>query len=125
MLLILVPDFLGDPGNYTASQARGALSICTTALLSLPSKPAAVWALILPVSVPALFPVLPASKEQSITFQPLGQSLFLSTSSKPLNTNMNLRTTHRHPFITVRQLASILYFFLILVLMPTTNITEK
>lgn len=111
MLLMLVLDLLGDPNNYTPYQARGVLSICTTVLLSVPSKLAGVWALILSDLVPALFPVLHTSKEQSVTFHPLSQSLFLSTSSRPLNTNMNSRTTHRHPFIIVRQLASILYFY--------------
>lgn len=94
---MLVPDLLGDPDNNTPYQARGVLSTYIAVLLSIPSKLAGVWALILSVLVLALFPMLHTSKEHSVTFQTLSQSLFLSTSSRPLNTNMNLRITHRIP----------------------------
>nr|Q5VJ50.1 RecName: Full=Cytochrome b; AltName: Full=Complex III subunit 3; AltName: Full=Complex III subunit III; AltName: Full=Cytochrome b-c1 complex subunit 3; AltName: Full=Ubiquinol-cytochrome-c reductase complex cytochrome b subunit [Lepilemur ruficaudatus]AAS00144.1 cytochrome b [Lepilemur ruficaudatus] len=133
-LTLFYPDLLGDPDNYTPANPLNTpphikpewyFLFAYAILRSIPNKPGGVVALILSILILAIIPFLQPSKQQTMMFRPLSQFLFWILVADLLTLTWIGGQPVENPFISIGQTASILYFSLMVFIMPMTCLIEN
>nr|CBX21006.1 cytochrome b protein [Pternistis hildebrandti fischeri] len=133
-LALFSPNLLGDPENFTPAnplvtpphiKPEWYFLFAYAILRSIPNKLGGVLALAASVLILLLIPFLHKSKQRTMTFRPLSQTLFWL-----LVTNLLILTwvggqPVEHPFIIIGQTASFSYFSILLILFPMVGTLEN
>nr|ADT62445.1 cytochrome b [Poecilia vivipara]ADX96247.1 cytochrome b [Poecilia vivipara]AUG59405.1 cytochrome b [Poecilia vivipara] len=133
-LALFSPNLLGDPENFTPAnplvtpphiKPEWYFLFAYAILRSIPNKLGGVLALLASILVLMVIPLLHTSKQRSLTFRPLTQLLFWLLIADVIILTWIGGMPVEHPFIIIGQIASFLYFFLFLFLIPTAALVEN
>nr|UEE87745.1 cytochrome b [Nidirana yeae] len=128
------PNLLGDPDNFTPAnplvtpphiKPEWYFLFAYAILRSIPNKLGGVLALLFSILVLFLMPITHTSKLRSLMFRPVAKILFWTLAA-----NMTVLTwiggqPVEDPFITIGQIASGLYFFIFVLLIPLLSLLEN
>nr|AAP20659.1 cytochrome b [Nilssonia gangetica] len=133
-ITMFYPNLLGDPDNFTPANPLSTpphikpqwyFLFAYAILRSVPNKLGGVLALLMSILVLLTLPLLHTSKQRTLTFRPITQTLFWSFVANTMLLTWIGGQPVENPFIYIGQVASILHFTILLMLMPISNMIEN
>nr|YP_086866.1 cytochrome b [Diplometopon zarudnyi]AAT08515.1 cytochrome b [Diplometopon zarudnyi] len=134
LLALLYPNLLGDPENFTPAnplmtpphiKPEWYFLFAYAILRSIPNKLGGVLALLFSILILFLTPMMHTAKQQAMTFRPASQTTFWLLVATVIILTWIGGEPVEPPFIVIGQLASTLYFMILLLIMPTTAALEN
>nr|YP_009443264.1 cytochrome b [Mesoclemmys hogei]ATQ37398.1 cytochrome b [Mesoclemmys hogei] len=133
-LVLFSPNLLSDPDNFTPAnplvtpphiKPEWYFLFAYAILRSIPNKLGGVLALLFSIMILLLMPSLHTSKQRTTTFRPMSQTAFWCLMADLLILTWIGGQPVEDPFILIGQVASTLYFTIILIIIPLTNLAEN
>lgn len=133
-LVLFSPDILGDPDNYIPANPLNTpphikpewyFLFAYAILRSIPNKLGGVLALVLSILILMVVPLLHTAKQRSIIFRPISQCIFWILVADLFTLTWIGGQPVEHPFVVIGQLASVIYFLTILLIIPITSVIEN
>nr|YP_009571141.1 cytochrome b [Chelodina colliei]AUY55008.1 cytochrome b [Chelodina colliei] len=133
-LTLFHPYLLGDPDNFTPAnplvtpphiKPEWYFLFAYAILRSIPNKLGGVLALLLSILILLLMPILHLSKQRTATFRPITQTMLWLLATDLLILTWIGSQPVEDPFITIGQIASSLYFTIILIILPMVSLAEN
>nr|AAP20679.1 cytochrome b [Cyclanorbis senegalensis] len=133
-ITLFSPNLLSDPNNFSPANPLSTPThikpewyflFAYAILRSVPNKLGGVLALLLSILVLFMLPMLHTSKQRTMTFRPMTQTLFWCFVANIIILTWIGDQPVENPFTTIGQLSSIIYFLILLVLMPISGLIEN
>lgn len=133
-LSTFAPNLLGDPDNFTPAnplvtpphiKPEWYFLFAYAILRSIPNKLGGVLALLFSILILFLIPILHTSKQRSLIFRPFAKILFWSLIADIFILTWIGGQPVEDPFITIGQVASVVYFLIFLLGVPTIGKLEN
>nr|YP_138265.2 cytochrome b [Bombina fortinuptialis] len=134
LLAMFSPNLLGDPDDFTPAnplvtpphiKPEWYFLFAYAILRSIPNKLGGVLALVFSILILALLPLLHTAKQRSLMFRPITQIIFWSLIADTLILTWIGGQPVEDPFILIGQVASLIYFFIFLILFPLSGWLEN
>nr|ANW06497.1 cytochrome b [Scutiger liupanensis] len=134
LLSLFHPNLLGDPDNFTPAnplitpphiKPEWYFLFAYAILRSIPNKLGGVLALVMSILILMAMPFLHTSNQRSLMFRPLSQIFFWLLVANTLILTWIGGQPVEDPFITIGQLASISYFLIFIIFIPTLGLLEN
>nr|YP_010515104.1 cytochrome b [Phyllomedusa bahiana]UXL87090.1 cytochrome b [Phyllomedusa bahiana] len=128
------PNLLGDPDNFTPAnplvtppphKPEWYFLFAYAILRSIPNKLGGVLALLFSILILFLMPTLHTSHQRALMFRPMTKLLFWTLVANTAILTWIGGQPVEDPYIMIGQLASLIYFILFIILIPTLGILEN
>nr|ALN11553.1 cytochrome b [Hylodes meridionalis] len=134
ILSTFYPNMLGDPDNFTPAnplvtpphiKPEWYFLFAYAILRSIPNKLGGVLALLFSIVILFLIPLLHTSHQRSLMFRPITKLFFWALIANTLILTWIGGQPVEDPYILIGQLASIIYFLIFIVVIPTMGQLEN
>nr|YP_009233500.1 cytochrome b [Hyla ussuriensis]AMB49055.1 cytochrome b [Hyla ussuriensis] len=133
-LSTFTPNILGDPDNFTPAnplvtpphiKPEWYFLFAYAILRSIPNKLGGVLALLFSIMILFLMPILHTSNQRTTAFRPLTKLLFWTLVANTMILTWIGGQPVEDPFIMIGQLASIIYFCIFIIFIPSFGVLEN